>query len=134
MDSQDPPSITAKRRRSRIGRWRDSLAKSGAEQEAEDARADAERVEATRIEELLDRQMAQVAGVVRSVTLPPRASVPMLVVELFDGTRAMTLVWFGRRSIGGIEPGALLSASGRVSMRRGVPVIFNPAYAIIPRG
>lgn len=119
--------------RSRLNRWRDSLLKSGSEQEADDARAEVEGVCALRIDQLQDRQMAEVAGVVRSVTLPPRGSVPMLVVELFDGTRPLNLVWLGRRAIAGIEPGVLLRVTGRVTCLRGALTMYNPVYAILPR-
>ena len=47
-------------------------------------------------------------GTVRSVTLRPRVNVPALVVDLYDGSQALNLVWLGRRTIGGIEPGTYL--------------------------
>ena len=72
------------------------------------------------------------AGAVRSVTLRPRVNVPALVVELYDGSQTLNLVWLGRRQIGGIEPGTYLTARGRVTYKNGVPTIFNPAYDIKP--
>lgn len=81
---------------------------------------------------LRDRQRAQVRGIIRSVTLPARASVPVLVAELFDGRSTVNLVWIGRRRIPGIEPGVLLSAEGRVAMRGRTPTIFNPSYVLAP--
>ena len=64
--------------------------------------------------------------------MPPRPSVPMLVAELYDGTRPLNLVWLGRRSIAGIETGTFLKAHGRVALVRGVPTIYNPTYSIVP--
>ena len=95
--------------------------------------ADAERVGATPICDLANREQAAVCGTVRSVTLRPRVDVPALVVEIFDGSRALHLVWLGRREIAGIEPGVLLRATGRVSYYRGVATIFNPFYEIVPK-
>ena len=119
---------------SRLRRWRTSLAMSGTEQEADDVRAEAERFPMTRIADLADREIAEVCGRVRAVTLPPRASVPKLVVELYDGTQPLNLIWLGRRAIIGIEPGTFLTARGRVTFVGGIPTIYNPSYAIIPRG
>ena len=36
------------------------------------------------------------------------------------------------RAIAGIEPGVMLTVSGRVAYKRGLPVMFNPRYEIIP--
>jgi hypothetical protein len=56
----------------------------------------------------------------------------VLVAEIFDGRTSVNLVWIGRRRIAGIEPGAVLRAVGRVSLRRGVATIFNPIYTLLP--
>ena len=66
------------------------------------------------------------------MTLRPRANVPALVVEIYDGSKALNLIWLGRRRIAGIAPGTYLSAQGRVTYRHGTPTIFNPAYEIRP--
>jgi hypothetical protein len=79
-----------------------------------------------------DRELAEVAGTIRTVTLPPRRSVPVLVAEVFDGTRSVNLVWIGRRHIAGIEPGIFVTARGRVCRTRGAATIYNPAYEIVP--
>lgn len=81
---------------------------------------------------LAPRHPACVCGTVRTVTLPPRRSVPALVAEVWDGKGSVNLVWIGRRTIAGIEPGTFLRARGRVALVRGVPTIFNPAYEIVP--
>ena len=67
------------------------------------------------------------------MTLPPRRSVPALVAEVWDGKGSVNLVWIGRRTIAGIEPGVFLRARGRVATVHGAPTIFNPAYEIVPR-
>ena len=88
---------------------------------------------AAAIDTLADRQIATVSGTIRAVTLRPRSTVPALVVELYDGSQTLVLVWLGRRQIRGIEPGAYVRATGRVCIREGVPTIFNPAYELLPR-
>ena len=90
------------------------------------------RLGATPIADLADRADASVCGAVRSVTLRPRVNVPALVVELYDGSKTLNLVWLGRRRIAGIVPGTYLTAHGRVTYKHGIPTIFNPAYEIKP--
>lgn len=79
-----------------------------------------------------DRSLVTVLGTVKSVTLRPRAGVPALEVEVYDGTASVFIVWLGRRQIAGVRAGATLSASGRVGVMSGRKTMFNPAYAIIP--
>lgn len=89
-------------------------------------------VGATRIAEVTDRGLADVCGEIRLLTLPPRARVPELVAELYDGTGTMTLVWLGRREIRGVAPGVRMRVRGRVAYRKGAPTIFNPHYELLP--
>jgi hypothetical protein len=73
-----------------------------------------------------------VAGVLRSVTLRPRAGVPTLEAEMYDGTGSVTLIWLGRRRIAGIEPGRSLVARGRMTTHDRRPTIYNAAYELRP--
>jgi hypothetical protein len=108
------------------------LARTESELEARDLQEDTGRLGATPIADLVDRSEASVCGAVRSVTLRPRVNVPALVVEIYDGSQTLNLIWLGRRRIGGIMPGIYLTAHGRVTYRHGIPTIFNPAYEIKP--
>lgn len=119
--------------RGRFGRLTDRLVRPANELEDRELQADAERVGATPICDLPNRERADVCGVVRSVTLRPRADVPALVVEIYDGSRPLHLVWLGRREITGIVPGVQLRAQGRVSYYRSIPTMFNPFYEIVPK-
>lgn len=75
-------------------------------------------------------QQAVVLGRLRSVGLTPKASAPTLEAELFDGTDGVTLVWLGRRRISGIEPGRTIKARGRIAVRDGHKVLYNPYYEL----
>lgn len=92
------------------------------------------RAGGTPVSALPNRREACVCGTVRSVTLRPRAGVPALVVELYDGTGSLTVVWLGRRQIAGIVTGRRLRVHGRVAQRDGGPVVFNPSYELLPGG
>jgi hypothetical protein len=109
------------------------LARTPVEQEADELQAQSFTQGGDDLTALAPRYPACVCGTVRTVTLPPRASVPALVAEVWDGKGSVNLVWIGRRHVGGIEPGTFVRARGRVAVVRGTPTIFNPAYEIVPK-
>ncbi|MGB6458144.1 MAG: OB-fold nucleic acid binding domain-containing protein [Streptosporangiaceae bacterium] len=78
------------------------------------------------------REVVDVAGTLRAVTLRPRGSTLTMEAELWDGTGRVLLVWLGRREIPGIEPGRKLIVRGRLTSLKGERVIYNPAYELQP--
>ncbi|MEO7982331.1 MAG: OB-fold nucleic acid binding domain-containing protein [Sporichthyaceae bacterium] len=110
------------------------LASSAKEHEAAELQKGCVEMGAVPVKELPDREKVRVAGTLRTVTLRPRAGVPALVAELYDGSGSINLVWLGRRQIAGIEPGRALVATGRVTRDNEQPVIFNPRYELRPAG
>lgn len=56
-----------------------------------------------------------------------------LEVQVFDGTGGMRLLFFGRTSIAGIEPGAVVRATGRVGEYKGKLALANPYYELVKR-
>jgi hypothetical protein len=89
---------------------------------------------ATPINRCGDRERVTVSGTLRTVTLRPRAGVPALEAELYDGSGTVSLVWLGRRRVPGIEPGRVIVVDGRITYQRGGPVIYNPRYELRPVG
>lgn len=79
------------------------------------------------------RSRGKVAGVLRSVVLRPREGVPTVEAELFDGSGALDLVWLGRRTIDGIEPGRRIRVEGMMCDVDGRRTMFNPRYELRPR-
>ena len=75
-------------------------------------------------------QFVSVTGRLRTVVYTPRTNLPTLEADLYDGSDVVTLVWLGRRQIAGIEPGRALTARGRVAIRDGRKVIYNPYYEL----
>ena len=69
-------------------------------------------------------------GRIRSVELGPQDADATLKAELFDGTDDVTLVWMGRRRIPGVEAGRTMRVRGRISVRDGQKVLYNPYYEI----
>ncbi|GCE00011.1 hypothetical protein EHYA_07735 [Embleya hyalina] len=101
---------------------------------AEELLHDTQRLGCTKIVDVVERDLITVGGTLRTVTFRPRAGVPALEAEIYDGSGALSVVWLGRRRIAGIEPGRQLVAHGRVSTTQGRPVLFNPRYELRPVG
>lgn len=135
MATKHPSTVAAgspRDHRSPLSRLGERFTKSVTQIEADELQEDAARMGCTPMCDLQDRQEATVSGTVRAVTLRPRVNVPALVLDLYDGSRTINLIWLGRRTIGGIQPGTYLRAHGRVTYSRGIPTIFNPSYEIVP--
>jgi hypothetical protein len=99
---------------------------------AEQEREQAVRLGGTPVTQIEPRRPATVCGTLRSVTLRPRAGVPALEAELYDGSGSVCVVWLGRRQIAGIEPGRRLRVEGMVCLLDGQRTIFNPRYDLMP--
>lgn len=108
------------------------LTSDASELDAEDLSQRVERSGARRASDCHCGEEVTVLGRLRSVEHCPRGAVATLEAELFDGSDAITLVWLGRRQIPGIEPGRTLKASGRLAVRDGQKVLYNPYYELQP--
>ncbi|WP_214371223.1 OB-fold nucleic acid binding domain-containing protein [Pseudonocardia sp. H11422] len=98
--------------------------------DADDLSEDSERSGAQRASDCACGQEVTVLGRLRSVEFCPQDADASLEAELFDGTEGVTLVWMGRRRIPGIEPGRTMRVRGRISVRDGHKVLYNPYYEI----
>jgi len=90
-----------------------------------------EDVGATRLVDCRDRSPVTVFGTVRAITIRPRAGVPALEAELYDGSGSVTLVWLGRRTLSGVAAGRQLRATGRLTTAEGRRLIYNPRYELV---
>jgi len=79
------------------------------------------------------RNRATLEGRIRSVYVGPVSGSPALEAELYDETGGITLVFLGRRSIPGIEPGASIRVEGMVGETEGFLAMTNPSYRLLPR-
>ena len=71
-----------------------------------------------------------VEGRVRAVQVGTTAG-KSLEVQLFDDTGGLRLLFFGRTSIPGLVPGAVVRASGRVGDYKGHLALANPRYELL---
>ena len=77
-----------------------------------------------------ERPRIRIAGTVRVIRHDPIGGVPALEAELCEGPGRIDLIWLGRASIPGIEPGSTVVAEGRLGVRRGRATMFNPRYEL----
>jgi amino acid transporter len=85
----------------------------------------------TPLGEVVHRQRTTVAGRIKNVRVQPWAGVPTFECTLVDPTGALTIVFLGRRSVAGLEPGAKLVASGAIGTYQGRLAMLNPSYELV---
>ena len=124
--------MTEEKRPGRFKRALARLALDDHELVSQELQGECAQVGATAVTTCRLGEPVRVAGTLRSVTQRPRAGAPALEAELYDGTGSVTLVWLGRRRIGGIECGRHLVAQGRLTQLGGRPTIYNAAYELQP--
>jgi amino acid transporter len=74
------------------------------------------------------RQPVTVAGRVHALRMSPIAGTPALECTLVDDSGTIAVVFFGRRSIPGVQVGARLVAEGMVGEHHGRLALINPEY------
>ena len=88
-------------------------------------------VDRTKIIDLEPRRRATVAGRVRAIRVQPWGGNPSLECSLADETGSITVVFFGRREVGGVRLGTVMSVTGVAGEHHGMRAILNPAYTLI---
>jgi amino acid transporter len=78
------------------------------------------------------RQRAVLQGRIRSVQVSPVGATPVLRCELVDESGGVTLMFYGRRQVAGLEPGALVRVEGRIGDHNGFLAVANPSYQLLP--
>lgn len=78
-----------------------------------------------------DRSRVVLTGTITSLSVQPRGETKWLEAVLSDGSGTVRLLWMGRRSIPGIEAGAVLRVAGRIAEIDGDRVIYNPHYDLL---
>jgi hypothetical protein len=77
------------------------------------------------------RRPSRLSGRVRSVRVQPLAGVASLEVTIADATGSINVVFFGRRRIPGIQPGAQMIVEGVVGEHTGRLALLNPFYELM---
>lgn len=116
--------------RTGLRRFFDRLTATDSELDAEDLQREVAKCGAMPAGQCMRGQVVSVNGRLRTVAYTPRTNLPTLEADLWDGSDVVTLVFLGRRSIVGIEPGRQLTARGRIAIRDDRKVIYNPYYEL----
>jgi amino acid transporter len=74
---------------------------------------------------------ATVEGRVYAVKIRPVEHNTVLAAEIADSTGQLTVLFYGRSHIPGIDCGARIRVRGRVGFRHGDAVMINPAYELL---
>lgn len=111
--------------------WMRRLRSSTAELEAEELAEQSLRAGLRTICEAQPQHRVTLRGRVTSITLNPVGEHKWLEVEVTDGTGTVTVIWMGRRSITGVDPGRRLLVTGMLTRSGERKVIYNPAYELI---
>lgn len=98
--------------------------------DADDLSRDTELAGAQRACDCRCGEEVTMVGRLRSVEICPKDAMASLEAELFDGTEGVTLIWVGRRRIPGIEAGRRIKVRGRMAVRDGRKVLYNPYYEL----
>ena len=116
--------------RTGLRRFLNRLTATEAELDAEQLQRDSAKCGAVPAGQCQRGQVVSVSGRLRTVAYTPRTNLPTLEADLYDGSDVVTLVFLGRRSIAGIEPGRQLTVRGRIAIRDDRKVIYNPYYEL----
>ncbi|MBB1032573.1 OB-fold nucleic acid binding domain-containing protein [Dietzia sp. SLG310A2-38A2] len=76
-------------------------------------------------------QLVTLAGRVRTVLSGGGEQFLGVTAEVYDGTGAVDVCWLGRRSIPGIDTGRFVKVTGRIGVRAGQKIMFNPRYELL---
>ena len=78
-----------------------------------------------------ERARERITGTVRNIRHDRIGGMPALEAELHPAGRSkIELVWLGRATIPGIEPGSTVGVEGRIAVRRGRDTLYNPRYEL----
>ena len=110
-----------------IRRLIDRLNESDETRLADETRAWASTIEGTvRISGAPMRQPVRIAGVIRRMTVLPMEGKEALQALISDGTGEVTIVFMGRRGIGGLSLGKRVVVEGALGEHRGDVRMVNP--------
>lgn len=122
------PRPSGPERRSLADRLR-RLLSSPEERESEDLRRLAHAQGARQISDWAPRDRVTIAGEVTAIGVSGDSG--WLEAELTDNSGSVTLIWMGRSQLGAVKVGTMALVHGRMGLRNGKPIIFNPDYDVL---
>jgi hypothetical protein len=77
------------------------------------------------------RDRVAISGTVRSIRTQPKGGMPTLECVVGDATGSISIVFLGRRHVGGIATGTRIVARGMAGSHFGRLAILNPEYELL---
>lgn len=84
-----------------------------------------------RVADVVRGDLVSLTGRIRTVQTCSGEDFLGVTAELFDGTGAVEVCWLGRGAIPGIDTGRFIRVTGRVGIRGGHKIMFNPRYELL---
>lgn len=110
-----------------LRRFLDRLTESDEARLASEIRTWSETIPGTvRIGEAPVRDRVKIAGVIKRITVFPMQDHEALEALVSDGTGEVTVVFMGRRGIGGLSLGTRVAVTGVLGEQRGAMRMINP--------
>jgi len=85
----------------------------------------------TPIGDVEPRRKVQITGRVVAVRVQPWGGAATLEATLSDGSGQIVVVFLGRRQVGGMKPGALLTVEGVLGTHGSRVAMLNPVYTFL---
>jgi hypothetical protein len=87
----------------------------------------------TPIGDVEPRRKVQITGRVVAVRVQPWGGAATLEATLSDGSGQIVVVFLGRRQVGGVKPGALMTVEGVLGAHGSRVAMLNPVYTFLPQ-
>jgi hypothetical protein len=89
-------------------------------------------VDCTAIDAIVPREHVKLCGRVLGIRVRPTDTLPAYVARLGDDSGSITIVWTGRRSVGGVGLGKRMLVEGTPVASPDGLCIYNPVYTLLP--
>ena len=93
--------------------------------------APAHRDSATAIAHVVPREHVTISGQVLGIRVRPSDTLPTYVARLGDDTGSITVIWTGRRTVGGVGLGRRIRLEGTPVKSPDGLCIYNPVYELL---
>jgi amino acid transporter len=111
-------------------RDRETSVKTATKKRTKTARGPSQYDGTTPIADVRWREQVKVRGRIQAIRVEPLAGSPSLECTVADDTGSVSVVFFGRRSIDGVNLGASIEVDGMAIEHRGRLAIVNPVYEL----
>lgn len=85
----------------------------------------------TAIGDIIERQHVRIAGQVLGIRVRPSDTLPTYVARIGDDSGSITVIWTGRRTVGGVGLGRRIRLEGTPVRSPDGTCIYNPVYELL---